>query len=151
MFSLKTIDGAALGSSKQSTKTNSFARASVIVDKAKKNKPNLYRVLSLESENASFDEIKKAYRSMALRYHPDVSPPSKKEESTLMFVELHRAYETLSNPVLRRKYDSELRMGELNSSSVQSDFSRETWEAQLCELTKRSEHREREKAGFGRR
>jgi len=131
-------------------KTNTFVRASpTMLDMGKKKKTNLYRVLSIESENASFDEIKKAYRNMALRYHPDVCPPSKKEESTRMFVELHRAYETLSNPAKRRKYDSELGMSELDRTCVQSDFPRETWEAQLCELVKRSEFRERKKAGFG--
>ena len=66
-----------------------------------------------------------------------------------MFVELHRAYETLSNPAKRRIYDAELRMSKLDMSSMQSDFSKETWEAQLRELAKRSEHHERKKAGFG--
>ncbi|RWR93029.1 chaperone protein dnaJ 20, chloroplastic-like protein [Cinnamomum micranthum f. kanehirae] len=71
-------------------------------------KKNLYKVLSLDSENVCVDEIKKAYRSMALQCHPDVCPPSRREESTRMFVELQRAYETLSDPVLRRRYDHEL-------------------------------------------
>jgi len=61
---------------------------------------NFYKVLKLESDNVRFNEIKKAYRSMALQYHPNVCPPSKKDEYTKKFVELHRAYETLSNPAL---------------------------------------------------
>ena len=114
---------------------------------------NFYKVLRLESDNVGFNEIKKAYRSMALRYHPDVCPPSKKDEYTKKFVELQRAYETLSDPVARREHDFELRMCELgmnepNRLSVRSEFSRETWEDQLHELMRRSERRAREKAGI---
>ncbi|KAG6652910.1 chaperone protein dnaJ 11, chloroplastic-like [Carya illinoinensis] len=70
------------------------------------NTTNFYEVLSLSPNNASINEIKKAYRSMALRYHPDVCPPPMKEESTRMFVKLNAAYRTLSDPVLRKEYES---------------------------------------------
>ncbi|KAF2284079.1 hypothetical protein GH714_018856 [Hevea brasiliensis] len=73
-------------------------------------KANFYRVLSLESQNVGFDEIKKAYRNMALQYHPDVCPPSTKEESTKRFVELRQAYETLSDPISRRLTQREVSM-----------------------------------------
>ncbi|XVE83186.1 hypothetical protein DITRI_Ditri16bG0067400 [Diplodiscus trichospermus] len=69
---------------------------------------NFYKVLSLDSENVGLDEIKKAYRRMVLQYHPDVCPPSAKEESTKRFLELQMAYETLSDPVSRKVYDYEL-------------------------------------------
>ncbi|XP_047171619.1 chaperone protein DnaJ-like [Vigna umbellata] len=70
---------------------------------------NLYKVLSLSPMSATTDDIKKAYRSMALQYHPDVChDSSKKEELTRMFVQLNTAYTTLSNPQLRADYDYEL-------------------------------------------
>ncbi|KAG6651989.1 chaperone protein dnaJ 20, chloroplastic-like [Carya illinoinensis] len=65
---------------------------------------NFYEILSLSPDNASIDEVKKAYRTMALRYHPDVCPPPMKEESTRIFVQLNAAYRTLSDPVLRIEY-----------------------------------------------
>ncbi|XP_008790930.2 chaperone protein dnaJ 20, chloroplastic-like [Phoenix dactylifera] len=109
-------------------------------------KTNFYKVLSLESESVGAEEIKKAYRSMALRYHPDACPPGKKESSTRMFIELHRAYETLSNPALRNKYDNELRKSK-TMKEARLEFFRETWEAQLHELRRRSDNRERAKVG----
>lgn len=67
---------------------------------------NFYKLLSLSSEAATMTEIKQAYRSMALRYHPDVCHDgTMKEEWTRMFVQVNAAYETLSNPLLRQHYD----------------------------------------------
>ncbi|KAL9377902.1 hypothetical protein Peur_029237 [Populus x canadensis] len=109
-------------------------------------KMNFYEVLSLGSQNVGFDEIKKAYRSMALQYHPDVCPPSAKEESTKRFVELQKAYETLSDPIARRMYDHELGMVNsvgfafegLPSEDRKNSFPREVWERQLHGLYQRS-------------
>ncbi|XP_058096325.1 chaperone protein dnaJ 20, chloroplastic-like [Magnolia sinica] len=111
---------------------------------------NFYKLLSLDSENASFDEIKKAYRNMALRCHPDVCPPSRKEEFTWMFVELRKAYETLSDPVSRRKHDYELGLCKAANTymgATKSEFSRATWEDQLAQLRMRSDRRMKQKKG----
>ncbi|KAK9272130.1 hypothetical protein L1049_002500 [Liquidambar formosana] len=124
-----------------------------------KEKTNLYEVLSLGSENVGFDEIKKAYRNMALQYHPDVCPPSAKEESTRRFIALQTAYETLSDPVSRKRYDYELGLVDSVGCAVgglcghgeerRSSFPREVWENQLCGLRKRSRDRmERKKNGY---
>ena len=67
-----------------------------------KKKKNLYRVLRIK-RNASPNEIKKAYRSAAKRYHPDIS--KKKEEK---FRQVQEAYETLSDPEKKSVYDREL-------------------------------------------
>ncbi|WOG81845.1 hypothetical protein DCAR_0100999 [Daucus carota subsp. sativus] len=65
----------------------------------KQERANFYELLSLNSkENVGFEEIKKAYRSKALEYHPDVCSPSNREESTRNFVEIRKAYDTLSDP-----------------------------------------------------
>ncbi|XP_016574316.2 chaperone protein dnaJ A6, chloroplastic-like [Capsicum annuum] len=67
-----------------------------------------YEVLSLHSTNVGFEEIKKAYRCKALQYHPDICDDSNKEEPIRRFIELRKAYETLSDPISRQIYDYEL-------------------------------------------
>ncbi|XP_062194221.1 chaperone protein dnaJ 20, chloroplastic-like [Phragmites australis] len=105
-----------------------------------------YKVLSLERSAAvGAEEIKRAYRRLALRYHPDVCPASRRAESTELFLELRRAYETLSDPARRVRYDAQLRTtgGEEAAARAGVEFSRDVWEAQLCALRARSQRRRR--------
>ena len=62
-----------------------------------------YEILGVE-KTASEDEIKKAYRSLAKKYHPDVSTEPK-EVAEAKFKELSEAYEVLSDPEKRKLYD----------------------------------------------
>jgi DnaJ-class molecular chaperone len=64
---------------------------------------NYYEVLNV-STNASLSEIKRSFRSMALKHHPDKNKNS--EESKQIFMELVEAYEVLSDESARRNYDS---------------------------------------------
>lgn len=65
-------------------------------------KRDYYQVLGVE-RNADADEIKKAYRKMAVKFHPDKNPGDKTAEDK--FKELGEAYEVLSNPDKRAAYD----------------------------------------------
>ena len=65
-------------------------------------KRDYYEVLGV-SKGASKDEIKKAYRQQALKYHPDKNPGSKEAEEN--FKEAAEAYEVLSNDEKRARYD----------------------------------------------
>lgn len=55
------------------------------------------------NKTASQDEIKRAYRKLARKYHPDVNPGDKEAEKK--FKEINEANEVLSNPENRSKYD----------------------------------------------
>ncbi|XP_051190548.1 chaperone protein dnaJ 20, chloroplastic [Lolium perenne] len=101
-----------------------------------------YKVLSLDhSANLCEEDVKRAYRRLALQYHPDVCPPSRRAESTELFVELRRAYETLSDPATRIQYDDELRTGTAARRPADG-FPKDVWEAQLSVLWARSERRQ---------
>ena len=62
-----------------------------------------YKILGV-SRGASADDIKKAFRKLARKYHPDVNPGDKKAEEK--FKEINEAYEVLSDSDKRRKYDT---------------------------------------------
>ena len=62
---------------------------------------NLYAVLGV-APNASADEIRKVYRSLAMRYHPDRNDAPAAE---VRFKSVSKAYEILSDPARRAEYD----------------------------------------------
>ncbi len=65
-------------------------------------KEDYYKVLGVD-KGASQSEIKKAYRKMAIKYHPDKNPDNKEAEHK--FKEAAEAYEVLGNPDKRARYD----------------------------------------------
>ncbi|MGA9406381.1 MAG: molecular chaperone DnaJ [Bacteroidota bacterium] len=65
-------------------------------------KRDFYEVLGV-ARSASQDEIKKAYRKLALQYHPDRNPNNKEAEEK--FKEAAEAYEALSDPAKRQRFD----------------------------------------------
>ena len=72
-----------------------------------------YKILGVE-RNASEDDIKKAYRKFAMKYHPDRNPGDKKAEET--FKKGSEAYEVLSDPAKRQRYD------QFGAEGVKSQF-----------------------------
>lgn len=63
-----------------------------------------YKTLGVD-RNASADEIKKAYRREALKWHPDKNSPEKRKEAEQRFAAVASAYETLSDPEKKRQFD----------------------------------------------
>ncbi len=61
-----------------------------------------YKILGI-NRNATAEEIKKAFRKLAVKYHPDKNPGDKKAEER--FKEINEAYDVLSNDEKRKKYD----------------------------------------------
>ena len=68
------------------------------------NKKDYYEVLSV-SKNATDDEIRKAYKKLAIKWHPDKNPDNK-EQAEEKFKEISEAYSVLSDPKKKREYDN---------------------------------------------
>ncbi|MFB5637322.1 MAG: DnaJ domain-containing protein [Nitrosarchaeum sp.] len=67
--------------------------------------PDYYKILEIP-QNATQEEIKKRYRDLAKKTHPDKNKEDKSEE---IMVQINKAYEILSNEELRKKYDTYLK------------------------------------------
>jgi molecular chaperone DnaJ len=92
-----------------------FAKGYILANGEKR---DYYEVLGVH-RNASDTEIKKAYRKLALRYHPDKNPGDKQSEE--MFKEAGEAYEVLSDAQRRAQYDQFGHAG-LGSGGFSSGF-----------------------------
>lgn len=68
---------------------------------AEQERPNYYAILGV-ARTAAPEEIKRAYRTLALTYHPDRNPG---DQAAAKFRDLSEAYEVLSDPGTRERYD----------------------------------------------
>ena len=83
-------------------------------------KKDYYKILGV-SRNASQDEIKKAYRKMAMKYHPDLT--NKDEKLKKKFIGSQEAYEILKDPIKKSAYDNFLKQPfACDSDSFSWDF-----------------------------
>lgn len=107
----------------------------------------LYDLLGIP-ESGTLSEIKRAYKQMALKYHPDVSPPDRADENTMRFIKVQEAYETLSDPDARALYDNTMAKGLPSAFSgkkgsrfeVRSEEKtrwKQSWQEQVVELKRR--------------
>ncbi len=63
---------------------------------------NFYQILGVE-RGASYDDVRKAYRKLARKYHPDINPGNKEAENK--FKEISTAYDVLGDEKKRKLYD----------------------------------------------
>lgn len=84
---------------------NMLDKAQASLERAQSN--NYYDILDIEA-GASHGDIKKAYKKLALVHHPDKhsdAPPDERSEQQEIFKRIGNAYEVLSNPQKKAKYD----------------------------------------------
>lgn len=84
---------------------------------------NYYTVLGV-SNTSTQEEIKKAFRKLAHKYHPDKNPNNPTAEA--QFKDLTLAYNTLSDPLLRKKYDLSLKPLKTSTSSATSSSAKKS-------------------------
>ncbi|CEJ04716.1 hypothetical protein G6F70_004932 [Rhizopus microsporus] len=93
---------------------------------------NCYKILELDKETATINDIKKAYRRLALKYHPDKQPADATEEekkkANEAFQRMGKAYAVLSDPKRKERYD---RTGSMDESEFEGE---KDWTAYFKEL-----------------
>ena len=109
-----------------------------------------YEILGV-SKTASSDELKKSYRKIAMKYHPDKNPNDK--EAEVKFKEAAEAYSVLSDSQKRQQYDQFGHAG-VNSGGWKWQYpqgvlgySQHGWASHLCELGHEEEEGEEEEDG----
>lgn len=82
-------------------------------------KQDYYKILNIDKQ-ATTDEIKKAYRKLALQWHPD---KNKSPEAEKIFRDVGNAYQVLSDPVKRSEYDNCNKVGQMYNCEFIDPFS----------------------------
>lgn len=106
-----------------------------------------YTVLGVES-SASADEIKTAFKKLALRYHPDVYRGEDAHERMRLILQ---AYQTLNDPAARKQYDSRRGGSGTSVSSAQAESSAERWASQAAAHYDTARRSRKEASAWARR
>lgn len=132
---------------KSSSSSVAAMNSSVYAPPAEEETGSFYELLGI-SESGTLSEIKKAYKQLARKYHPDVSPAERAEEYTQRFILVQEAYETLSDPQSRALYDRDLSRGfhfafsarNRGGAAAEEEMGewKNRWESQLTELKRKS-------------
>src|SRR5689334_24967819 len=96
-----------------------------------------YNILGLQ-RSASRDEIRKAYRKLARKYHPDINPGNKEAEEK--FKDVSVAYEVLSDPEKRKLYDEFGEAGLASGFDAEKARSYQQWRQQSSRAGGASDH-----------
>ncbi len=91
---------------------------------------NYYKILGV-SESSNKDEIKKAFRNLAKKYHPDKNKDN--PDAIEMFQQINEAYEILSNESSREEYDKKLNQNSSNRQKNESKNNSEKSQAKTKE------------------
>ncbi|CAN8279743.1 unnamed protein product [Cochlearia groenlandica] len=89
-------------SSPSSSSTISYTEEQISIVKKIKSKKDYYEILGLENKDCSVEDVRKAYRKLSLKVHPDKNPAPGSEEA---FKSVSKAFQCLSNDESRRNYD----------------------------------------------
>ena len=81
---------------------------------------NYYEILEVDKK-ASKEVIEKAYKALAIKYHPDLKEGAEKKQSEVKMMEINEAYNVLSDEARRAEYDNKFRV-EQESSYGDSQF-----------------------------
>lgn len=84
---------------------------------------SLYSVLGLDSD-ASEAAIRRAFRQLSLEHHPDRFPPEQRGQAERRFQEITEAFNILTNPEARERYDRELMSGDRTKATDPRELSR---------------------------
>ncbi|OWM85927.1 chaperone protein dnaJ 11, chloroplastic [Punica granatum] len=97
---------------------------------ARRRPASLYEVLQVK-RTATTTEIKTAYRALAKLYHPDALSQTEYDDGR-DFIEIHSAYETLSDPAARALYDLSLGRAHLSPGGRAGFYPSRRWETDQC-------------------
>ncbi|KAJ9176617.1 hypothetical protein P3X46_011908 [Hevea brasiliensis] len=147
----------------KSIRTSPIKAYAAAIDGVYINSQSFYDLLGIP-KSGTLSEIKKAYKQLARKYHPDVSPPERKEEYTKKFIQVQEAYETLSDPKSRTLYDRDMARGldlrTMFSTTKRSRYNEgldarddweQRWQSQLAELIRKSNAKDLESISWGAR
>ena len=101
--------------------------------------PTYYDLLEI-APTADLPEIRQAFRQLARRYHPDVNPGDR--TALEHFQQISHAYQVLSDPVARSRYDATLQGSTVFNSEGQSRHTAAEWYQQGLQLTQQGRYPE---------
>ena len=96
-----------------------------------------YKILNIPPDS-NITEIKKAYRKLAHKYHPDKNTTQNKKVAENLFLQITEAYKTLLNPLLRREYDELYRKHQKKSQANSSQIKSKTSDKKTTKVKKKS-------------